>query len=81
MFLKFYQIFKAKQIQNKAKRKAFRSCTRILVEMLKGNLHTTRMILTSKRFIQLNPVLEDKVAVVLPVPEPGLPVELSHTSL
>lgn len=39
------------------------------------------LALTSKRFIQLNPVFEDKIAVVLPMPEPGLPMELSHACL
>lgn len=41
----------------------------------------TTPILTSKRFVQLNPVLEDKVAVILPVPKPRLPMELSHSGL
>lgn len=42
---------------------------------------TATCILTSKRFVQLNPVLEDKVAVILPMPKPSLPVEFSHSGL
>lgn len=38
----------------------------------------TTMVLTSKRFIKLNPVFEDEIAVVLPMPESGFPVQLSH---
>lgn len=37
--------------------------------------------LTSKRFVKLNPVFEDKVAIVFPMPEPGFPKQLSHTCL
>lgn len=29
--------------------------------------------LTSKRFVKLNPVFKDKVAIVFSVPEPGFP--------
>lgn len=39
------------------------------------------MVLTSKRLIELHPVLEDKIAVVLSVPESGIPVQLSHARL
>lgn len=32
------------------------------------------MVLTSKRFIELNPVFEDEIAVVLSMPESGFPM-------
>lgn len=35
----------------------------------------------SKRFIKLNPVFEDEIAVVLSMPESGFPMQLSHTCL
>lgn len=41
----------------------------------------TTMVLTSKRFIELNPVFEDEIAVVFSMPESGFPMELSHTCL
>lgn len=41
----------------------------------------TSAVLTSKRLIELNPVFEDEVAVVLSMPEAGFPVELSHACL
>lgn len=37
--------------------------------------------LTSKRFVQLNPVFKDEVAVVFAVPEPGFPEQLANTRL
>lgn len=41
----------------------------------------TTVVLTSERFIELNPVFEDEVAVVLSMPEAGFPVQLSHACL
>ena len=34
----------------------------------------TTMVLTSKRFIKLNPVFEDEIAVVFSMPESGFPM-------
>lgn len=59
----------------------FLRCPKVKNKVQPAATHQPHPMLTSKRLVQLNPILEDKVAVILPMPKPGLSVELSNACL
>lgn len=57
------------------------TCWMLTSKKRKYKQPSSTMVLTSKRFIQLDPVFEDEIAVVLSMPESRFPMELSHACL